>query len=160
MTPDSRTVCDVFITIVHGTWPRNVLRDVFLTPFYGRWPGGFVPKNLWFAAGSEFRNRLTAALSKRGLSAHISPFLWSGANSVRERDRAAHQLVEHIRAKQSDYPSSTQVIERTVTVATSCCVLLISWAPRVTKSLSQQSLHRSLKFCGPKSRLKRHDGLT
>jgi hypothetical protein len=110
MTPDSGAVCDVFITMVHGTWPRNVWRDVFLTPFYGRWPGGFVPKNLWFADGSEFRNRLTAALSKRELSAQISPFLWSGANSVRERDRAAHQLVEHIRAKQSDYPSSTQVV--------------------------------------------------
>ena len=38
------------------------------------------------------------------------PFLWSGANSVRERDRAARQLVEHIRAKQSEYPSSTQVL--------------------------------------------------
>ena len=110
MTPDSGAVCDVFITLVHGTWPRGGWRDVFLTPFYGRWPGGFVPKNLWFADGSEFRNRLTAALSKRGLSAQISPFLWSGANSVRERDRAAHQLVEHIRAKQSDYPSSTQVV--------------------------------------------------
>ena len=44
MRPDSGAVCDVFITLVHGTWPRNVLRDVFLTPFYGRWPGGFVPK--------------------------------------------------------------------------------------------------------------------
>src|SRR4051794_9707379 len=110
MTPNSGAACDVFVTMVHGTWPRNVFRDVFLTPFYGRWPGGFVPKNLWFADGSEFRNRLTAALSKRGLSAQISPFLWSGANSVRERDRAAHQLVKHIRIKQSDYPSSTQVI--------------------------------------------------
>ena len=110
MTPDSGAVCDVFITLVHGTWPRGGWRDVFLTPFYGRWPGGFVPKNLWFADGSEFRNRLTAALSKCGLSAQISPFLWSGANSVRERDRAAHQLVEHIRAKQSDYPGSTQVV--------------------------------------------------
>jgi hypothetical protein len=110
MTPDGGAVCDVFITLVHGTWPRGGWRDVFLTPFYGRWPGGFVPKNLWFAKGSEFRNRLTDALSKRGLSAQISPFLWSGANSVRERDRAAHQLVEHIRAKQSDYPNSTQVV--------------------------------------------------
>jgi hypothetical protein len=110
MTPNSGAACDVFVTMVHGTWPRNVFRDVFLTPFYGRWPGGFVPKNLWFADGSEFRNRLTAALSKRGLSAQISQFLWSGANSVRERDRAAHQLVEHIRAKQSDCPDSTQVV--------------------------------------------------
>jgi hypothetical protein len=101
---------DLFITFVHGTWPRNVWRDVFLTPFYGKWPSGFRPKWLWFADSSEFRNRLTAALSKRGLSARISPFLWSGANSVRERDKAAHKLVEHIRAKQSDYPSSTQVV--------------------------------------------------
>jgi hypothetical protein len=38
------------------------------------------------------------------------PFLWSGANSVQERDKAARELVEHIRAKQSDHPSSTQVV--------------------------------------------------
>jgi hypothetical protein len=102
MRADGGPACDLFITLVHGTWPRNVWRDVFLTPFYGKWPSGFRPKWLWFADSSEFRNRLTAALSKRGLSARISPFLWSGANSVRERDKAAHKLVEHIRAKQSD----------------------------------------------------------
>jgi hypothetical protein len=110
MRADGGADCDLFITLVHGTWPRNVWRDVFLTPFYGKWPSRSFPKSLWFADGSEFRNRLTAALSKRGLSARIYPFLWSGANSVRERDKAAHKLVEHIRAKQSDYPSSTQVV--------------------------------------------------
>jgi len=110
MRADGEADCDLFITLVHGTWPRNVWRDVFLTPFYGKWPSRSFPKSLWFADGSEFRNRLTAALDKRGLSARISPFLWSGANSVRERDKAAHKLVEHIRAKQSDYPSSTQVV--------------------------------------------------
>jgi hypothetical protein len=101
---------DLFITLVHGTWPRNFWRDVFLMPFYGKWPTRSFPKSLWFADGSEFRNRLTAELSKRGLSARISPFLWSGANSVRERDNAAQELVEHIRAKQSDYPGSIQVV--------------------------------------------------
>jgi hypothetical protein len=110
MRADGGAACDLFITLVHGTWPRNVWRDVFLTPFYGKWPSRSFPKSLWFADGSEFRDRLTAALSKRGLSARISPFLWSGANSVRERDKAARELVEHIRAKQSDYPSSTQVV--------------------------------------------------
>jgi hypothetical protein len=110
MRADGGAACDLFITLVHGTWPRNVWRDVFLTPFYGKWPSRSFPKSLWFADGSEFRNRLTAALSKRGLSARISPFLWSGANSVRERDKAARELVEHVRAKQSDYPSSTQVV--------------------------------------------------
>lgn len=110
MSGDGGAGSDLFVTLVHGTWPRNVWRDVLLTPFYGKWPSRSFPKSLWFADGSEFRNRLTAALSKRGLSAQISPFLWSGANSARERDKAARELVEHIRAKQSDHPSSTQVV--------------------------------------------------
>lgn len=110
MRTDEGAGCDLSITLVHGTWPRSVWRDVFLSPFYGRWPGGFFPKNLWFADGSEFVNSLTAALSKGGLSAQISPFLWSGANSIQERDRAAHQLVEHLNTKESEYPGSTHVI--------------------------------------------------
>jgi hypothetical protein len=105
-----RADVDLFITLVHGTWPRNVWRDVFLTPFYGKWPTRSFPRSLWFADGSEFRNRLCAGLSKRGLSARISPFLWSGANSVRERDKAAQELAEHIRAKQFDHPGSIQVV--------------------------------------------------
>jgi hypothetical protein len=110
MRANDGAACDLFITLVHGTWPRNWWRDAVLTRFYGKWPSSVLPKWLWFADGSEFRNRLTAALSKRGLSAQMSPFLWSGANSVRERDKAAHELVEHIRAKQSDYPTSIQVV--------------------------------------------------
>jgi hypothetical protein len=105
-----RADVDLFITLVHGTWPRNVWRDVFLTPFYGKWPTRSFPRSLWFADGSEFRNKLCAGLSKRGLSARISPFLWSGANSVRERDKAAQELAEHIRAKQFDHPGSIQVV--------------------------------------------------
>jgi hypothetical protein len=105
-----RADVDLFITLVHGTWPRNVWRDVFLTPFYGKWPTRSFPRSLWFADGSEFRNRLCAGLSKRGLSARISPFLWSGANSVRERDKAAQELAEHIRATQFDHPGSIQVV--------------------------------------------------
>src|SRR5262245_40181813 len=99
MGADGAATCDLFVTLVHGTWPRGVLRDVLLTPFYGAWPSDFRPKWLWFAEGSEFRNRLAAALGKRLLPARISSFLWSGKNSVRERDKAARQLAEHIRNK-------------------------------------------------------------
>src|SRR3954452_3907932 len=109
MRADGGAACDLFIILVHGTWPRG-WRSVVFAPFYGTRPSRSFPKSLWFADGSEFRNRLTAALSKRGFSAQISPFLWSGANSVRERDKAARELAEHIRAKQSDYPGSTQVV--------------------------------------------------
>ena len=101
---------DLCVTLVHGTWPRGALRDIFLTLFCGVWPSGFWPKSLWFAEGSEFRTRLTAALSKHGLSAEISPFTWSGANSVRERDKAAGLLAEHLCTKQSEYPGSKQVV--------------------------------------------------
>jgi hypothetical protein len=110
MRADDGATCDLFITLVHGTWPRGGWQDVLLTPFYDKWPSRFLPRWLWFADGSEFRNRLTAALSQRGLSVQLTPFLWSGANSVRERDKAARELVEHIRAKQVEYPSSTQVL--------------------------------------------------
>jgi hypothetical protein len=106
----NNVACDLSITLVHGTWPRGALRDVLLTPFYGVWPSGFRPKQLWFAEDSDFRTRLTAALSTHGLSAQIAAFTWSGANSVRERDKAARQLAEHIRAKQSEYPTSAQVV--------------------------------------------------
>jgi len=105
-----RADVDLFITLVHGTWPRNVWRDVFLTPFYGKWPTRSFPRSLWFADGGEFGNRLCAGLSKCGISARISPFLWSGANSVREREKAAQELAEHIRAKQFDHPGSIQLV--------------------------------------------------
>jgi hypothetical protein len=110
MRENDGAASDLFITLVHGTWPRGWWRGVLLTPFYDKWPSRLLPGWLWFADGSEFRRRLTAALSQRGLSAQITPFLWSGANSVRERDKAARDLVQLIRAKQVEYPSSTQVL--------------------------------------------------
>jgi hypothetical protein len=94
---NSTDSCDLFITLVHGTWAR----------------GCFPPlreKGRWFADGSVFRKNLTGALSKHGLSFCMCPFLWSGSNSVRERDKAARELAEHVRAKQVDYPGSTQVL--------------------------------------------------
>jgi hypothetical protein len=60
------TNSDLLITLVHGTWPRGLLRDVFLTPFYGVWPSASGAKATWLAEDSEFRNRLTDAFRKRG----------------------------------------------------------------------------------------------
>ena len=100
----------LMITLVHGTWPRGVIRDVFLRSLYGTWPRGYCPNRLWFAEGSKFRNGLTAALSKCGFSAQISAFRWSGANSVRERDNAGRQLAEHIRVRQLNNTSPTHVL--------------------------------------------------
>src|SRR5262245_5826526 len=99
---------ELFVTLVHGTWPRGGLRDVFPTLSHGRWPRD--PKRLWFTDSSDFRDRLAGALGKYGFSTQISSFLWSGANSVRERDNAARELVEHIRATQLEHIDSVHVI--------------------------------------------------
>src|SRR5262245_37060923 len=94
---ENTTGYDLDITLVHGTWGR-----------------GFFPPlrddGTWFAAGSDFRKGLAAALSKHGLSSRMCPFLWSGANSIRERDKAAAALAEHLRARQGEHPGSTQVL--------------------------------------------------
>ena len=109
-----RAVCaitpDLVVTLVHGTWPRGWLRDVFLTLFYGAWPSASGADSLWFAETSDFRSRLTDALGRHGLSAQISSFLWSGANSVRERDAAAQNLAERIRTERLTHPNSTQLL--------------------------------------------------
>ncbi len=101
---------DLLITLVHGTWPRGPLHDVFLTPFHGLWPPPSGAESLWFAESSVFRNRLIAALNRQKLHARISPFLWSGANSVRARDIAAQKLAEHIRTERLIHPDSTQLL--------------------------------------------------
>ncbi len=51
----------------------------------------------WFQRGSPFAQRLVARLAEHGLTAEIAPFLWSGANSARERERAACLLARGAR---------------------------------------------------------------
>ena len=65
---------------------------------------------LWFAESSAFRNRLTAAFDRHGLSIQISSFLWSGANSIRERDSAALNLAEQIHTERLTHPNSNQLL--------------------------------------------------
>lgn len=110
MEADGGAAGELLITLVHGTWPRGAWRDVFLTPFYGRWPTRACPKSLWFAEDSEFRNRLVGAFSGRGFSPRVSPFLWSGANSVRARNEAAREPAERLRVAQSDRPGCCQLV--------------------------------------------------
>jgi hypothetical protein len=75
----------ISITLVHGTWPKGIL------PSPSRLWGG---SRYWFEPGSNFWNCLLQSLKSRGLSpsSSIKAFSWSGANSILERDRAAHNL--------------------------------------------------------------------
>ena len=91
------------IILVHGTWARGFFpkrREVSLYPPNKRW---------WFEEGSQFRATLEAALKSASLDWPIRAFLWSGANSVHARDRAASELSEELRKDLQD-PDATAVI--------------------------------------------------
>src|SRR5262249_9233272 len=75
-------------------------REVSLYPPNKRW---------WFEEGSQFRAALDAALKSVSLDWPIRAFLWSGANSVHARDRAASELSEELRKDLQD-PNATAVI--------------------------------------------------
>jgi len=88
----------LLITLVHGTWGR-----------------GFFPRHrrrdrlpLWFEESSPFLARLSAELGD--VPHKIKPVLWSGANSIFERDKTAHVLAEYLSAENAEHPQASQLI--------------------------------------------------
>jgi hypothetical protein len=88
----------LLMTLVHGTWPR-----------------GFFPRrqrqkrrHLWFEEGSPFLARLSTELGD--ISYKIKPLLWSGENSIFERDKTAHVLAEHLSVEHAEHPQATQLV--------------------------------------------------
>jgi hypothetical protein len=63
---------------------------------------------LWFENGSLFLSRLSAEL--HNISHKITPLLWTGENSISERDKAAHILAEHLSAERAAHPQATQLV--------------------------------------------------
>jgi hypothetical protein len=66
------------------------------------------PPPSWFEEGSSFFTRLTTELG--GISHKISLLPWTGANSISERDQAAHDLAKHLSTEHADQPQATQLI--------------------------------------------------
>lgn len=88
----------LLITLVHGTWGRGF--------FLRRQRQGHPP--LWFEEGSPFLARLSAELGD--IPHKTNPLLWSGANSIFERDKTAQVLAGHLSAEHTEYPQATQLI--------------------------------------------------
>lgn len=76
------------IITVHGTWGRGIF------------PSDDLYSPRWFDIESQFCREIRLALQDQGISPFFRPFLWSGANSIFERDQAAHQLGAVIRDEQ------------------------------------------------------------
>ena len=93
----------VRIWLVHGTWARHrlpSLRHLFTSKKTSK----------WFETDSAFCSRLDAALARAGIHSTFAPFLWSGANSVVQRDQAATALSKEIAKHFDEFPSEEQVI--------------------------------------------------
>jgi hypothetical protein len=102
----------LLITLVHGTWPRGFFpRIVWFKQrvrelMRRRRP--WDPPLFWFEEGSAFLARLSAEL--RDIPHKIKPLLWSGENSISERDKTAHVLAEHLSAEHAEHPQATQLV--------------------------------------------------
>jgi hypothetical protein len=101
---DAARVSRRSIILVHGTWGRGIFPKMSdLRRRYFRGTKG------WFEEGSQFCAGLDAALKSASLDWPIRAFLWSGANSVHARDRAARDLSKLLREDLKD-PDATAVI--------------------------------------------------
>lgn len=89
------------ITLVHGTWARLTLpspsRSGKRAPF-------------WFEEESSFSGVLCSRLKQKGFSAFVTPFHWSGANSIMHRDQGAEALSKHLHDERQLFPMSLQVV--------------------------------------------------
>ena len=102
----------LLITLVHGTWPRGffprLVRFKQRVRELMRRRRPWDPPPFWFEQGSPFLARLSAEL--RDIPHKITPLLWSGANSIFERDKTAHVLAEHLSAEHAEHPQATQLV--------------------------------------------------
>jgi hypothetical protein len=88
----------LFITVVHGTWPDGLFRTLL----------GRRRRTYWFDDGSSFFTRLSAELGD--IPHRIQSLPWRGENSVYERDKAARSLAEYLSAEHAEHPHATQLI--------------------------------------------------
>src|SRR5262245_40079207 len=82
--------------MVHGTWRIGFFPKEFRPQHRSLWQKLIGTQQRWFDEESPFRKTLESELKKENVSATFRPFLWSGANSVCARARAADELTKLI----------------------------------------------------------------
>jgi hypothetical protein len=97
----------LLITLVHGTrfFPRLTAIWLVAQAWYHRRRHR---RPLWFEGSSPFLARLRCELED--VPHKIRPLSWSGANSIFERDKAAHSLANYLLAEHAEHPRATQLI--------------------------------------------------
>jgi hypothetical protein len=97
------------VILVHGTWGRGFFSKKEDEGSYERRPSDSGTR--WFEKDSQFRKELDGQLKLLSLPFEYSirSFLWSGANSVFARDRAATKLAEELKNDLQN-PSAAPII--------------------------------------------------
>lgn len=93
---------ELVVHLVHGTWGRGF--------FPRRRSARSQRKPLWFESGSPFTTEFINACQAKGIEAELRAFLWSGANSIRERDIAAEALCAALASSHAGRPAARQIV--------------------------------------------------
>jgi hypothetical protein len=83
------------------TWPTPAHPEIVVTLIHGTWARSAA----WVLPSSPLSKALVSAWGDR---IALMPFLWSGGNTLRARERAASALRQHIDAVVARYPSQLQ----------------------------------------------------
>jgi hypothetical protein len=94
------------IILVHGTWGRGFDPERNAR----RADTGASAEPRWFEAGSKFYAGLSSGLSGVLATTDISAFLWSGANSIKERRSAAARLAKTLDESVAAAPETSHFI--------------------------------------------------
>ena len=108
---NSNQTSEVIVTLLHGTWGRGVFAPKVppqITQLDGTTKKG--PSKFWFYASSTFCRSLCEKLHSANIKVVFFSFIWSGANSIFERERAAKKLAEHMTDIAVRYPSRRHVL--------------------------------------------------
>jgi hypothetical protein len=101
----------ILITLVHGTWPRGLFPRIVR---FKQWVGKLMRRQrrdtppYWFEECSLFLARLSAELGD--IPHQIEPLLWSGKNSIFERNKIANALAQHLSVEHAEHPRATQLV--------------------------------------------------
>lgn len=93
----------IIVTLVHGTWGRGIFPDKRLKFWVQRQP-------IWTEPYSPFYSELEHSLKEAGYDPHIVTYLWSGANSVIERDAVAQKLATELDRQSEQEPQTDQIV--------------------------------------------------
>lgn len=93
---------NVYITLVHGTWPRGIITHLMPKTIRAIMALLFSREPYWFEKDSAFCKTLHHYLLQNNVTPQLDSYQWSGDNSIYERSVAAWKLAQCIDTRCTD----------------------------------------------------------